>query len=56
MDSYAAHRLLTGKELRRHRLRGLEASKEHQKQTKRSSENLSSILCKFDGNRGEIAL
>jgi len=55
MDSYPAHRLLTGREIARHRLRGLHASKEHQKQAKRSSENLSSVLRRFDLNGdGEI--
>ena len=54
MDSYPAHRLLTGREITRHRLRGLQASKQHQKLNRRSSEglmsseSLSSVLQKFD--------
>eukprot|EP00964_Phaeocystis_antarctica_P100191 scaffold65870_cov63-Phaeocystis_antarctica.AAC.2 len=36
MDSYPAHRLLTGREITRHRLRGLQASKQHQKLNRRS--------------------
>ena len=56
MDSYPAHRLLTGREITRHRLRGLQASKQHQKLNRRtseglmSSESLSSVLQKFDLN------
>ena len=56
MDSYPAHKLLTGREITRHRLRGLQASKELQRLNRRTSEglmsteSLSSILQKFDLN------
>ena len=56
MDSYPAHKLLTGREITRHRLRGLQASKELQMLNRRTSEglmsteSLSSILQKFDLN------
>ena len=44
MDSYPAHKLLTGREITRHRLRGLQASKQHQKLNRRSSEGLMSSI------------
>ena len=56
MDSYPAHKLFTGREIARHRLRGLQASKERQRLNRRTSEglmsteSLSSILQKFDLN------
>ena len=55
MDSYSAQALLTGRELRRHRMRGLEASRSHQQQTRRNSESLRRIFKKFDLNGGVIS-